>query len=68
MILKKACMFDEFFRKNHHAGNAYRYFCDFAYCDSSMIPWLLASELLCTTQKSIVSLVEERIGAFLSSG
>lgn len=48
--------------------SAHHYFRDFAYCDSGMIPWLLVAELLCTSQKSLASLVEERIAAFPSSG
>ncbi|MFS1704851.1 phosphomannomutase CpsG [Alteromonas sp. AMM-1] len=48
--------------------SAHHYFRDFAYCDSGMIPWLLVAELLCTKQKSLASLVEERIAAFPSSG
>jgi len=48
--------------------SAHHYFRDFAYCDSGMIPWLLVAELLCTTQKPLSQLVEERIAAFPSSG
>ncbi len=48
--------------------SAHQYFRDFAYCDSGMIPWLLVAELLCSTQKPLSQLVEERIAAFPSSG
>ena len=48
--------------------SAHHYFRDFAYCDSGMIPWLLVTELLCTTQKPLSQLVKERIAAFPSSG
>ena len=48
--------------------SAHHYFRDFAYCDSGMIPWLLVAELLCTKQKPLSQLVEERIAAFPSSG
>ena len=48
--------------------SAHHYFRDFAYCDSGMIPWLLVTELLCTSQKPLSYLVKERIAAFPSSG
>ena len=48
--------------------SAHHYFRDFAYCDSGMIPWLLVAELICTRQKSLASMVKERIEAFPSSG
>jgi phosphomannomutase len=48
--------------------SAHHYFRDFAYCDSGMIPWLLVTDLLCTTGKSLSTLVEERMAAFPCSG
>ncbi|MDT0594474.1 phosphomannomutase CpsG [Glaciecola petra] len=48
--------------------SAHHYFRDFAYCDSGMIPWLLVAELLCTSKKSLSSMVKERIAQFPSSG
>ncbi|PAU37286.1 phosphomannomutase CpsG [Vibrio coralliilyticus] len=48
--------------------SAHHYFKGFGYCDSGMIPWLLVSELLCLKQKPLSSLVEQRIGAYPSSG
>ena len=48
--------------------SAHHYFRDFFYCDSGMIPWLLAIELLSTTGKSLTQLVQERISAYPSSG
>jgi len=48
--------------------SAHHYFKDFAYCDSGMIPWLLVSELICTTGKSLSQLVNERMQAYPCSG
>ena len=48
--------------------SAHHYFRDFAYCDSGMIPWLLVSELLSQTGKTLSQLVEERISLFPCSG
>jgi phosphomannomutase len=48
--------------------SAHHYFRDFAYCDSGMIPWLLVSELMCKTGKSMSQLVAERMAAFPASG
>lgn len=48
--------------------SAHHYFRDFAYCDSGMIPWLLVIELMSKQQKSLSSMVEERIKLFPSSG
>ena len=48
--------------------SAHHYFRDFAYCDSGMIPWLLISELLSTTGKSLAELVAGSFEAFPSSG
>ncbi|MGZ5819615.1 MAG: phosphomannomutase CpsG [Burkholderiaceae bacterium] len=48
--------------------SAHHYFRDFAYCDSGMIPWLLVAELICTTGKSLSSLMAERMAAYPCSG
>ena len=48
--------------------SAHHYFKDFAYCDSGMIPWLLITELLCRSGKSMKELVDSRIAAFPCSG
>jgi len=48
--------------------SAHHYFRDFAYCDSGMIPWLLAVSVLSETQQSLSSLVEEMIKKFPCSG
>jgi phosphomannomutase len=48
--------------------SAHHYFRDFAYCDSGMIPWLLASELLCIKNISLSELVKQRMALFPCSG
>ena len=48
--------------------SAHHYFRDFAYCDSGMIPWLLAILVVSETQQSLSSLVEEMIERFPCSG
>ena len=48
--------------------SAHHYFRDFAYCDSGMIPWLLAIELLSATGRSLSELVGGYISDFPSSG
>jgi len=48
--------------------SAHHYFRDFAYCDSGMIPWLLVSELVSASGKSLSRWVEERIRAYPCSG
>ena len=48
--------------------SAHHYFRDFAYCDSGMIPWLLAVSVLSETQKPLSSLVEDMIAKFPCSG
>ncbi len=48
--------------------SAHHYFRDFAYCDSGMIPWLLAAQLLCLTGRPLSSLVADRIQKFPASG
>ncbi|WP_198677144.1 phosphomannomutase CpsG [Aliidiomarina iranensis] len=48
--------------------SAHHYFRDFAYCDSGMIPWLLVAELLAVKGQTLKQLVEQRMGAYPSSG
>lgn len=48
--------------------SAHHYFRNFAYCDSGMIPWLLAVSVLSETRKPLSSLVEEMIAKFPCSG
>ncbi len=48
--------------------SAHHYFKDFAYCDSGMIPWLLVSELVCRSGKSLSQLVSECTANFPCSG
>jgi len=48
--------------------SAHHYFRDFAYCDSGMIPWMMISELISTSSRSLGELVRERLSAFPSSG
>ncbi len=48
--------------------SAHHYFRDFFYCDSGMIPWMLVAELLCVEDKTLSSMVAERIAKFPSSG
>ncbi len=48
--------------------SAHHYFRDFAYCDSGMIPWLLAAELISREGRSLAELVEERMCLYPCSG
>ena len=48
--------------------SAHHYFRDFAYCDSGMIPWLLVTEIMSITGKTLAELVEARTKAFPCSG
>ena len=48
--------------------SAHHYFKDFFYCDSGMIPWLLVTELMSSTGKTLADLVNERILAYPCSG
>ncbi len=48
--------------------SAHHYFRDFAYCDSGMIPWLLISELICTTGRPLSTMVAEYIKKYPVSG
>jgi phosphomannomutase len=48
--------------------SAHHYFRDFAYCDSGMIPWLLVTELMSRTGRTLADLVDERMAKFPCSG
>jgi phosphomannomutase len=48
--------------------SAHHYFRDFAYCDSGMIPWLLVSQLMSRSGKTLSELVSERMAKFPCSG
>lgn len=48
--------------------SAHHYFRDFAYCDSGMIPWLIALQVMSETGKTLSELVEERMRLFPASG
>ena len=48
--------------------SAHHYFRNFSYCDSGMIPWLLAISVMSETQQSLSSLVENMIEKFPCSG
>lgn len=48
--------------------SAHHYFRDFFYCDSGMIPWLLAIELVSTTGKTLSQLVGDRMKKYPTPG
>lgn len=48
--------------------SAHHYFRDFSYCDSGMIPWLLVTELLSSSDKTLSMLVDNYINNYPSSG
>ena len=48
--------------------SAHHYFRDFAYCDSGMIPWLLVTQLISDSGKTLSQLVHERMQAYPCSG
>ncbi|MBR9910483.1 MAG: phosphomannomutase [Gammaproteobacteria bacterium] len=48
--------------------SAHHYFREFAYCDSGMIPWLLVTELMCRSGKTLAELVDDCIALFPCSG
>jgi phosphomannomutase len=48
--------------------SAHHYFRRFSYCDSGMIPWLLAAQILSESGQPLSRLVGERIGLFPVSG
>ncbi|MFT4046711.1 MAG: phosphomannomutase [Solimonas sp.] len=48
--------------------SAHHYFRDFAYCDSGMLPWILAARLLVATGKPLSALVGDRMRQYPASG
>ena len=48
--------------------SAHHYFREFAYCDSGMIPWLVVTQLMSETGKTLSQLVGERMRLFPASG
>jgi phosphomannomutase len=48
--------------------SAHHYFREFAYADSGMIPWLLVTQTVCESGKSLSALVDERMKLFPASG
>ncbi len=48
--------------------SAHHYFQRFAYCDSGMIPWLIAARILSESGQGLSALVGERIALFPVSG
>jgi phosphomannomutase len=48
--------------------SAHHFFREFSYCDSGMIPWMLVTELMSVTGKSLGDLIVERIARFPASG
>jgi len=48
--------------------SAHHYFRSFFFCDSGMLPWLLVTEMICRSGKTLAQLVDERIELFPASG
>ncbi len=48
--------------------SAHHYFREFSYADSGMIPWLLVTQAICESGKSLSALVNERMRLFPASG
>ena len=48
--------------------SAHHFFKDFSYCDSGMIPWLLALEIMSHTGRTLSDLVAEHMRRFPTSG
>lgn len=48
--------------------SAHHYFRDFSYCDSGMVPWLLALSLMARTGRPLSALIEERERLYPVSG
>lgn len=48
--------------------SAHHYFRDFYYCDSGMIPWLLAAQIVSDSGKQLSELVDDCMARFPSSG
>ncbi|MEJ2161637.1 MAG: phosphomannomutase [Chromatiales bacterium] len=48
--------------------SAHHYFRDFGYCDSGMVPWLLVSQIISRSGKTLSQLVGERMSMYPASG
>ena len=48
--------------------SAHHYFREFGYCDSGMIPWLLVCEMICSQNRSLAEMLDERIARYPVSG
>jgi len=48
--------------------SGHHYFRDFFFCDSGMIPWLIVTEMICHSRKSLSQLVGDRMAKFPCSG
>jgi phosphomannomutase len=48
--------------------SAHHYFRNFSYADSGMIPWLLVTEIMSSSGKTLAELVDERMMLFPASG
>jgi len=48
--------------------SAHHYFQEFSYCDSGMIPWLMAAAILCGTGRPLSELLGERMQRYPCSG
>jgi len=48
--------------------SAHHYFRDFGYCDSGMLPWLALADLMGQKNRSLSSMVQERMAKFPISG
>lgn len=48
--------------------SAHHYFRDFSFCDSGMIPWMLAAELMSRTGRSLADFVNQGLKAYPCSG
>ena len=49
-------------------NSAHHFFRDFSYCDSGMIPWLIVSQIISETGKSLFDLVSEMENKYPCSG
>ena len=48
--------------------SAHHYFREFGYCDSGMIPWLLLCDMICSQNRTLAEMLDERIARFPVSG
>jgi len=48
--------------------SAHHFFRRFSYCDSGMIPWMMVLEIMCREERTLHSLVKERMERFPASG